>query len=199
MPITTLHTPAGEPDEPDQPATTTREPYWRHQTWRPAPYRDTKGIFADLGRRALSTLFRLRWRLSLDVTVHTFVHAPDELTACLSVTDALRHPGTVIALSRAEPDAMPPWRALGTADRVEIFLPADPVDTGTDDDVWKCSTLLLLRFTADVADAGWPDDDFVVDVVPARTQPRLFATHADADLLIRRRPTRARPHPLPSG
>jgi hypothetical protein len=39
---------------------------------------------------------------------------------------------------------------------------------------------------------GDTDDDFVVDVVPARTQPPLLATEAKGDLLIRRRPTRAR-------
>lgn len=182
-----MHTLTGEPDEPDRPATTRGWPYWRHQTWRPAPYRDTTGALADLTRRLASTLLRLRWRLSLDVTVHTFVHAADELTASLTVSDALRHPDTVIALSRAEPDAVPPWRVLGTAEHVDVLLPTDAADTG--DGVWKCSTLLLLSFIVDVADAGWPDDDFV----PVRSQPRLLSTEANGDLLIRRRPTRARP------
>jgi hypothetical protein len=162
-------------------------------------------MLADLARRALSRLCGLRWRLTLDIVVHTFVHAPDELSASLTVSDALRHPDTIIALSRAEPDAIPPWRALGTADRVEVILPVDAVQAGTDDGAWKCTTLLLLNFTVDAADAGWPDGDFVVDVVPARTQPRLFATQTKGDLLIQRRPTRAgRPaqpghHPHHSG
>jgi hypothetical protein len=118
-------------------------------------------------------VFRLRWRLSLDVIVHTYVLAPDEQTACLTVTDALRHPDTIIALSRAEPDAVPPWRALGTADRVELYWDVDAVDT------------------------GWPDRDFIVDVVPARTQPRLYATGATRPDLIRRVPTRAPRRPQP--
>jgi hypothetical protein len=152
-------------------------------------------MIADLARRLATTLFRLRWRLSLDVTIHTYVLAPDERTARLTVTDALRHPDTVIALSRAEPDAVPPWRVLATAERVELHRDVDAVEAD-DTGAWQCTTLLLLRFTVDVADAGWPDDDFVVDIVPARTQPRLFATEATGPLLIRRLPTRdRRPRP----
>jgi len=198
MPIT-VHTLTGEPDEPDRPAPHASEPYWRQQTWRPARYRDSTGALADLLRRLATTVFRLRWRLSLDVIVDTYVRAPDEQTACLTVTDALRHPDAVIGLSRAEPDAVPPWRALGTADWVERYWDVDAVDTGTDDSVWKCRTLLFLRFTVDVADAGWPDSDFVVDVVPVRTHPRLFDTEASKPALIRRVPTRAprRPRPRP--
>ena len=197
MPTTALHTPAEGPDEPDRAVASASEPYWRHEMWRPARYRDSTGALADLARHALTVLFRLRWRLTLDVSVRTFVPAPDEQAACLAVTDALRHPDTVIALSRAEPDAIPPWRALCTADRVEIVVHADAVDADADDLVWRCTALLLLRFTVDVADAGWPNHDFVVDVVPARTQPRLFATDARTHhLLIRRTPTRT-PRPQP--
>jgi hypothetical protein len=188
---TTLHTLTGDPDEPDRPAPAASEPYWRNQTWRPARYRDNTGALADLIRRLATRLFRLRWRLSLDVIVHAYIHAADEQTACLTVTDALRHPDTVIALSRAEPDAVPPWRALGTADRVELYWDVDAVEAGTADDAWKCRTLLLLRFTVDVADTGWPDRDFVVDVIPAVTQPRLFDTETQSPVLIRRIPTRA--------
>jgi hypothetical protein len=110
MPITALHTPAEGPDEPDRPVASTSEPYWRHEIWWTARYRDSTGALADL--------------------------------------------------------------------------------------VWRCTALLLLRFTVDVADAGWPDDDFAVDVVPARTQRRLFATDARTHLLIRRTPTRT-PRPQP--
>lgn len=150
----------------------------------------------DLLRRITTRLSRLQWRLSLHVIVHTYIHAVDEQTACLSVTDALRHPDTVIALSRAEPDAMPPWRALGTSDRVAQYWDVDAVDTGTDDGAWKCSTL-LRRFTVDVADAGWPDRDFAVDVIPAVTRPRLFGTETTGPMLIRRTPTRATRRPRP--
>lgn len=193
----------GEPDEPDRPDPATAEPYWRNQTWRPARYRDSTGALADLLRRLATRLFRLRWRLSLDVIVHTYVHAPDEQTACLTVTDALRHPDTVIALSRAEPEAVPPWRALGSAERVALYWDVDAVDADdADDGVWKCRTMLLLRFTVDVVDAGWPDHDFVVDVIPARTRPRLFDTEATQPTLIRRVPTRAprrRPRAIRTG
>jgi hypothetical protein len=199
MPTTTLHTPAEGPEEPDRPVTSTSEPYWRHEMWRPAGYRDSTGALADLARRALTVLLRLRWRLTLDVTVRTFVAAADEQAACLAVTDALRHPDTVIALSRAEPDTIPPWRALCTADRIEIVVDAHAVDAGTDDLLWRCTAVLLLRFTVDVADAGWPADHFAVDVVPARTQPRLLATDARTYSLIRRTPTRTQPrHRRPS-
>jgi len=195
MPIT-LHTPTGEPDEPDQSVPATTVPYWRDQTWRPGGYRDTRGMLADLLRQLATRLFALRWRLSLTVLIDTFVCAPDEQTARLAVRDALRHPDTVIALSRAQPDAVPPWRALGTADHVALHPHVVVVDAGTGDDVWECTTSLLLRFTVDVADAGWPNRDFVVDVVPARTQPRLFATEARDLALLRRRPTRPARRPL---
>ena len=198
---TTLPTLNGEPEEPDRPAPQASEPYWRNQTWRPAPYRDSTGALADLLRRLATRLFRLRWRLSLDVIVHTYIYAADEQTASLTVTDALRHPDTIIALSRAEPDAVPPWRALGTAERVALYWDVDAVDAGTDPDdgVWKCTTMLLLRFTVDVDDAGWPDRDFAVDVIPARTRPRLFATETLTPMLGRRRPTRAPRRPRPGG
>jgi hypothetical protein len=146
MPITQQAT-AGEPDEPDRPSPATTEPYWRGQAWRPAPYRDTAGMLADLARRLLSALLHLRWQLSLTASVRTVVHAPDEQTAALTVTDALRHPETVIALSCAEPDAVPPWRALGTAERMELYLDVHAIDAG--DGSWECSTRLLLAFTVE--------------------------------------------------
>ncbi len=189
--LPTLNGEPDEPDEPDRPVPQASEPYWRNQTWRPARYRDSTGALADVLRRLVTRLFRLRWRLRLDVIVHTYIHAIDEPTACLTVTDALRHPDTIIALSRAEPDAVPPWRALGSADRVELYWDVDAVDAGTDDGVWKCRTMLLLQFTVDVDDAGWPDRDFAVDVIPARIHPRLFDTEATGPTLIRRVPTRA--------
>lgn len=52
---------SGGPDEPDRPSPVTTEPCWRRQAWRPAPYRDTAGMLADLVRRLLSALLGLPW------------------------------------------------------------------------------------------------------------------------------------------
>lgn len=194
MPIT-LHTPTGEPEEPDRPAPAAAQPYWRDQSWRPPGYRDTSGALADLARRLATRLLGLRWRLSFTAVIDTLVHAPNEDTARLAVTDALRHRDTVIALSRAQPGEVPPWRPLGTADHVDPRMNVHAVEAG--DGAWQCTTMLLLSFTVDVADAGWPDRDFVVDVVPARTQPRLRDTEAAGTVLMHRRPTRAPQHPQP--
>jgi len=89
--------------------------------WLPAGRRDCAGILADLARRLLSRIFGLRWRLHMDVRLQTEVHAPDEQAARNTVRAALFHEGTVIALSRADVEAVPPWRPLGTATRAEIY------------------------------------------------------------------------------
>ena len=191
---TIVHTTAGEPepDEPDRPHTTTTQPYWRRQAWRPPGDRDTAGMIADLFRRLCSALVPIRWWLTLDVCLYTFVDAPDQPAVARVVADALRHPNTIIALSRAEPDAIPPWRPLGTADRMDRCTDVHAVNTGAG--TWKCATVLLLRFAVDVGDASWPDRDYAVDVVPARTEPRLLATAVTTPVILGRRPAlRRRP------
>ncbi|MEJ3741810.1 hypothetical protein WEI85_00710 [Actinomycetes bacterium KLBMP 9797] len=181
----TLQTP---PPEPDDPSPSAPEPYWRWQMWLPAVHRDSAGILADLARRLLSRLFRLRWRLHVDVRLQTVVHAPDEQTARSAVQAVLHHEDTVIALSRAEVEQVPPWRPLGTATRAEVYTGIIAVTMGRG--AWRCVARMLTAFTVDVTDAAWPDRYFAVDVVPATGDPQLHETAADGLHIVRRVPTR---------
>ena len=51
-------------------------------------------------------------------------------------------------------DAVPPWRPLGTATRVEIY--SDIFMDSTGPDTWLCVAGMLAEFTVDVTDATWP-------------------------------------------
>ena len=155
------------PPEPDAPLPSVPEPYWRRQLWLPAAYCDSVGLFADLGRRMLSWMLRLRWRLHIDVRIRVEVHAVDEQVARIAVQTALHHRDTVIGLSRADVDvdAVPPWRPLGTAGRVGLYTDIIVVSNGPG--AWRCFARMLATFTVEATDAAWPDLYFAVDIVPA--------------------------------
>jgi hypothetical protein len=88
-----------------------------------------------------------------------------------------------------------PGGPLGTADRVhlEYGVTAEPEPDGTGR--WRCTAWLLASFTVDADDASWPAEHFAVDIVPAAIHtPRLRGIHADTLSIIRRTPTRRRPH-----
>lgn len=178
------------PDEPDVPSPSAPEPYWRRQLWLPSAYRDSAGIFADLTRHLLSRTLRLRWRLHADVRIRAEVNAPDEQAARAVLQEALHHRDTVIALSRADVEAVLPWRPLGTATRVEICTDifVDPTGPGT----WLCVARMLAAFTVEVTDATWPAWYFAIDIVPAVGDVHLRGAEADGLLIERRLPTRRR-------
>jgi hypothetical protein len=178
------------PPEPDGPSPSAPEPYWRRQLWLPAAYRDSVGLFADVGRRMLSWMLRLRWRLHVDVRIRVEVNAVDEQAARIAVQAALCHRDSVIGLSRAEVDAVPPWRPLGTASRVGLYTDIIVVSTGHG--AWRCVARMLATFTVDAADAAWPDPYFAVDIVPAIGDLHVRGAEADGLHIAHRLPTRRR-------
>jgi hypothetical protein len=208
MPTTLQRTP--EPDD-GPPPPGVPEPYWRAQLWLPGHRRDTRGMLADLCRRLLTRMFNVRWRLSIEVGLDADIDAPDETAATAAVEASLRAPGTLIALSRTNRDAVPPWRSLGVTDRPPVYLDygADATDRNSgagDDDgdaagdvgTWSCMATLVVAFTVDVAEASWPHEHYTIDVFPAAGPPGLAGPRTittRAVWVARRLPVRRPPAP----
>jgi hypothetical protein len=161
-------------------------------------------MLADLIRRTLTAALHVRWRLTIEVGIDATIDAADEASATAAVHAALRTAGTLITLSRSDPDAVPPWRSLAVTDRPLVYLDygADPTNPkpgpvvgGSGD--WRCVATLVLAFTVDVADASWPDENYAIDVFPATPldgmpRPRTITTHAA--WIARRVPVRRARH-----
>jgi hypothetical protein len=138
----------------------------------------------------LSWMLRLRWRLHIDVRIRVEVHAVDEQAARIAVQTALHHRDTVIGLSRADVDAVPTWRPLGTASRVGLYTDIIVVSNGPG--AWRCVARMLATFTVDATDAAWPNP-----LLRRRHRPRL-RRGAGAPCRGGRPPYRAPlPHPQP--
>jgi hypothetical protein len=98
------------------------EPYWRTQLRLPSPYCDTGGMLADLCRRLLTGIFKVRWRLTVHFLIEADVNAPDPARAAAALEAAMYAPGTLMTLSRAHPGALPPWRILGLAQQPLAYV-----------------------------------------------------------------------------
>jgi len=157
------------------------EPYWRTQLRLPSPYGDTGGMLADLWRRLLTRLFKVRWRLTVHVGIEADVTAPDQASAAAALEAAMHAPGTLMTLSRTHPGATPPWRILGLARQPLAYIDygaagAEPTDDPT---VWRCMATVVAAFTVDVAEASWPDERYAVGVaVDGERLHRIHAGHA---------------------
>ena len=173
--------------DPDAPAPSTPIAYWRREFWRPYGYSDSVGLFADLGRRLLSRPLRLRWRLHVSARIRAVAETADEQTARAAVRAALYSYDTVVALSRAECDAVPPWRPLGIATSADI--PGQVYGLANGDGAWRCFTRMAATFTVDVTDAAWPDRYFAIDIVTAPSTSRLSCLEVDGVHIAHRRPT----------
>jgi hypothetical protein len=138
----------------------------------------------------LSRMLRLRWRLHIDIRIQAEVNALNEQAARTTVQTALHDRDTVIGLSRADIDAVPPWRALGTAIRVGLYTDIILVSTG--DGAWRCAARMMVAFTVDATDAAWPDPYFAVDIVPAIGDLHVRGTEVDGLHIVHRLPTRRR-------
>jgi hypothetical protein len=179
--------PPPDPD-PDTAVPSTPEPYWRRELWRPAAYADSVGLFVDLGRRLMTRTLGLQWRLHLDARIRAEVYACDEYTARAAVRGAMYDYDTVVALSRADFDAVPPWRPLGTA--TDVGLCTDVFCVCAEGGVWRCVARMTAIFTVDVTDAAWPQCYFAVDIVAAPQEQHLAAIEVDGVHIAHRRPTR---------
>ena len=171
----------------DAPAPTQPMAYWRRQLQLAPEYCDSVGAIADLGRRLLSRPLRLRWRLHVNARIQAQVPACCEENARLALRMALkRHAGSVIALSRADFDAVPPWRPLGVATSVDI--PSSIVCLPLGPGVWQCTAWMEAPFTVEVTDAAWPADYFAIDIAVANHA--LRDVEVDGVYIEHRWPTR---------
>ena len=169
--------------EPSEIRLVQSEPYWRTQLRLPSPHCNTRGMLADLYRRLLTRIFKVRWRLTVDVGIDADIDAPDAAHAAAALETALYAPGTLMTLSRTNPAAMPPWRILGLAQRPLTYIDygADAAEPTADDapTTWHCMARVVVAFTVDVAEASWPDERYAIGLfADGHPAPRNLSTHA---------------------
>lgn len=166
------------------------EPYWRTQLRLPSPYCDTGGAFADLYRRLLTRVFKVRWRLTIHLFIEADVNAPDQDRAAAALKAAIHAPGTLMTLSRTHPGATPTWRILALAEQPLAYIDygAAGVEPTDDPTLWLCSAQVVVAFTVDVAEASWPDERYTVGVAVAGERlQRIHAGHSVAVISPARR------------
>jgi hypothetical protein len=123
-------------------------------------------MLADLCRRLLTGIFKVRWRLTVHFLIEADVNAPDPARAAAALEAAMYAPGTLMTLSRTHSGAMPPWRILGLAQQPLAYIDygAAGVEPTGDITVWRCMAQVVVAFTVDVAEASWPDERYAVGV-----------------------------------